>query len=73
MTHGYVKKVGRNWHMWVVDKTGKVIVTDNSGPGSRIKITEEAAEVVSAVRRIEQIGHVLEKPWDQLVDEAGDF
>jgi len=56
------------WAYEVRDSTGKVVVTDNACGWRRI--FDYAFEDVNAVRRIERMGHRLEKSYEQLVDEA---
>lgn len=53
----------------VQDSTGKVVWADNTGPLGLPGMIGATIEMVTAVRKIENAGHRLEKSWTELVDD----
>lgn len=57
------------WVAEVIDSTGKVVWSDDTGGrNARVVMLDDAAEMVTAVRRIENAGHRLALSWREVVD-----
>lgn len=68
IARGIVYQLDGVWHLAVSDSLGKIIVTDNGGDWRNIFDT--AFDHVSALRRIENIGHRLIRDYEFLVNRA---
>lgn len=66
----YYSSNGKTYTVVVFDKRNRVVWTDNSGPGAKAHLDKELKKNLKAFNRIEDIGHMVQDSWADLVEKA---